>query len=77
MNPTDEWAWLARIRHPQGRKGECYAEVLTDFPEKFADRRHLWLLKEAAPAANAAAREVELLAHWPDSPDRARSARRG
>jgi 16S rRNA processing protein RimM len=64
MNPT-EWAWLARIRHPQGRKGECYAEILTDFPEKFADRRRLWLVKEAEPAVGAPAREVDLLAHWP------------
>ena len=38
------WVWLARIRRPQGRKGEVFAELLTDFPEKFADRRRLWLL---------------------------------
>ena len=38
------WVWLARIRRPQGRKGEVLAELLTDFPEKFADRRGLWLL---------------------------------
>ncbi len=38
--------WLARIRRPQGRKGEVFAELLTDFPEKFADRRRLWLLPE-------------------------------
>jgi 16S rRNA processing protein RimM len=100
----EPWVWLARIRHPQGRKGEVFAEILTDFPEKFADRRQLWLLREqsaaktysnsgspqattspkpqvsghdfsraanaaknaraSAPAANAAPREVELVAHW-------------
>ncbi len=43
------WVWLARIRRPQGRKGEVFAEILTDFPEKFAERRQLWLL----PAAGA------------------------
>jgi len=41
-----EWAWLARIRRPQGRKGEVFADILTDFPEKFAERRQLWLLPE-------------------------------
>ena len=41
-----EWAWLARIRRPQGRKGEVFADILTDFPEKFAERRRLWLLPE-------------------------------
>src|ERR1035438_5220909 len=40
----EDWVWLARIRHPQGRKGEVFAELLTDFPEKFAERRRLWLL---------------------------------
>ncbi len=36
--------WLARIRRPQGRKGEVFAEILTDFPEKFSARRQLWLI---------------------------------
>jgi len=62
-SPTPEWAWLARIRRTQGRKGEVFADILTDFPEKFAERRQLWLLSEKAPAAPA--REVELIAHWP------------
>src|SRR5271157_5139873 len=58
-----QWVWLARIRRPQGRKGEVFAEILTDFPEKFSERRCLWLLQEGAPASSP--REVELLAHWP------------
>ena len=29
----ERWVWLARIRRPQGRKGEVFAEILTDFPE--------------------------------------------
>jgi 16S rRNA processing protein RimM len=60
--PTDQWVWLARIRRPQGRKGEVFADLLTDFPEKFAERRRLWLLAEGSSAAPP--REVELLAHW-------------
>jgi 16S rRNA processing protein RimM len=43
--PSD-WVWLARIRRPQGRKGEVFADILTDFPEKFAERKHLWLIRE-------------------------------
>jgi len=43
--PAD-WVWLARIRRPQGRKGEVFAEILTDFPEKFVERRQVWLLPE-------------------------------
>ena len=44
----EDWVHLARIRHPQGRKGEAFAELLTDFPEKFAERKRLWLLSEPA-----------------------------
>ena len=55
----EPWVWLARIRRPQGRKGEVLAEILTDFPEKFAERRQLWLLKTGG-AASAPPREIEL-----------------
>jgi 16S rRNA processing protein RimM len=55
------WVWLAWIRRPQGRKGEVFAEILTDFPEKFSDRRHLWLLREIE---DTSPREVELQNHW-------------
>jgi 16S rRNA processing protein RimM len=57
------WMWLARIRRAQGRKGEVLAEILTDFPEKFAERKRVWLLT-AAGQANESAREAELDAHW-------------
>ncbi|MGA7110034.1 MAG: ribosome maturation factor RimM [Terracidiphilus sp.] len=74
MAAAEQWAWLARIRRTQGRKGEVFAEILTDFPEKFAQRKQLWLLPgdTARPAGNLdadlpdrkAARGVELIAHW-------------
>lgn len=68
MTAPTGWVWLARIRRTQGRKGEVFAEILTDFPEKFAERRRLWLLGDdsAAPKtpADASPREVELLHHW-------------
>jgi 16S rRNA processing protein RimM len=71
---ADAWVWLAQIRRPQGRKGEVFAEILTDFPEKFAERKQLWLLPAHAPAKAATAtgartaaqtpRQVELQNHW-------------
>lgn len=66
MTAPEPWTWLARIRRPQGRKGEVFADNLTDFPEKFAERRRLWLLAEGASGSRPAAapREVELIAHW-------------
>ena len=39
-----KWVCLARIRRPQGRRGEVFADILTDFPDKFSERRQLWLL---------------------------------
>ena len=51
--PPENWVWLARIRRPQGRKGEVLAEILTDFPHKFAERRRLWLLPAASVGASA------------------------
>jgi 16S rRNA processing protein RimM len=70
MSEPEQWVWLARIRRPQGRKGEVFADILTDFPEKFAERKKLWLVAEAAPAASprptarAIPSEAELIAHW-------------
>ena len=61
----EQWVWLARIRRPQGRKGEVFADILTDFPEKFAERKRLWLLAGTSGAGSIALpREVELVAHW-------------
>ena len=69
MTAAEQWVWLARIRRTQGRKGEVFADILTDFPEKFADRKRLWLVSEPAgpPASRSQSpepREVELGAHW-------------
>ncbi len=63
-----DWVWLAHIRRPQGRKGEVFADLLTDFPEKFSERKKLWLLPSNSEARAAAtpvsAREFDLIAHW-------------
>jgi len=70
--PEQQWAWLARIRRPQGRKGEVFADILTDFPEKFADRSHLWLLADpdsprprtGTSSSPSLPHATELRAHW-------------
>jgi 16S rRNA processing protein RimM len=67
-----EWTWLARIRRPQGRKGEVFADILTDFPEKFEDRHQLWLIpapevkreKSNTSKISSIAREATLVGHW-------------
>jgi len=74
MTGAEQWVWLARIRRTQGRKGEVFADILTDFPEKFAERRQLWLVSDgsARPPKNSGGlvpdgsepREVELVNHW-------------
>lgn len=64
-----DWVWLARLRRSQGRKGELYAEILTDFPERFAERKRLWLLEEKSSSRSgtqpsALPRQVVLANHW-------------
>jgi 16S rRNA processing protein RimM len=65
MTPEDrdhDFVLLARLIRPQGRHGELLADVLTDFPERFAERTHVWLL----PAqGEALPREADLERHWP------------
>ena len=45
--PADEgapaWLRVARIVRPQGHRGEVMAELLTDFPERFAAQAMVWL----------------------------------
>ena len=64
----EAWVWLARIRRAQGRKGEVLAEILTDFPEKFRERKRVWLLAGSGGTASVstpvAAHEAELVSHW-------------
>ena len=67
MTASEGWVSLARIRRAQGRKGEVFADILTDFPEKFAERRRLWLLPDAPVTgveASVPPRATELVHHW-------------
>jgi 16S rRNA processing protein RimM len=36
VTDTSSWVSVARVLRPQGRHGEVLAEILTDFPERFA-----------------------------------------
>jgi 16S rRNA processing protein RimM len=61
MTNTEQWVLVAHLVRPQGRNGELLAEILTDFPERFAERHHLVLLH---PEDKTPPREVTLEEHW-------------
>ena len=56
-----EFVLLAHLIRTQGRHGELIADILTDFPERFAERRRVWLLP---PEGKSAPREAEIERHW-------------
>ncbi len=56
---SDEWISLARVARPQGRRGEVLCDLFTDFPERFAERRSLFLL-----SADGTATAVTLEDFW-------------
>jgi len=57
---TGEFLTIARVVKPQGRAGEVAAELFTDFPERFAERRRLFAL-----GTDDRRRELELENFWP------------
>ncbi len=60
MTEENDFVTIAKIAKPQGRQGEVIAEILTDFPENFAQRKRLFLLS----AISSTRREVELENFW-------------
>lgn len=71
MEPISQWIVLAHILRPQGRKGELLADLFTDFPERFAEHRQVWLAPqgfadqaEAGLKSSATAEPAEVAAHW-------------
>jgi 16S rRNA processing protein RimM len=52
---------LARLVRTQGRQGEILADILTDFPERFSERTHVWLVP---PDTKTPPREAEIERHW-------------
>lgn len=57
---AEEFITVARVAKTQGRHGEVAADLHTDFPEKFAERKRLIAL-----AKDGSRRELEVTDHWP------------
>ena len=67
MDPTPQWTLLARILRPQGRKGEVLADLLTDFPHRFAAHPRVWLAPPGfteAASHPASPEPAEITSHW-------------
>jgi 16S rRNA processing protein RimM len=61
--PSADWILLAHIVRPQGRRGEVLAEILTDFPQYFPQRRQLFL-RPPGGRQPGAMREAKVESHW-------------
>ena len=61
---SPSWIVLAHLLRPQGRKGEVLAELLTDFPERFDDRKDVFLAPSGFAGEAAEARLAEVAAFW-------------
>jgi 16S rRNA processing protein RimM len=57
---VSDYITVARAAKTQGRKGEIAADLFTDFPEKFAERRRLFALHP-----DGSRRELQVEEHWP------------
>ncbi len=55
------WVTVAHLLRPQGRKGELLAELLTDFPQRFADHPQVFL---RGPAEFDEPRPATVESHW-------------
>lgn len=56
---SEDYVTIARVQKTQGRIGEVFADLFTDFPELFEQRHHLFVLPEKGER-----RELELEDHW-------------
>jgi 16S rRNA processing protein RimM len=61
---TPAWIVLAHLLRPQGRKGELLADLFTDFPERFENRRRVFLAAPGFEGEAAKARPAEVVAFW-------------
>jgi 16S rRNA processing protein RimM len=55
---------LAHLLRPQGRKGELLAELLTDFPDRFAPRSRVFLAKPNFAGPESDTRAILVTNHW-------------
>lgn len=60
-NDSPRWVLLARILRARGNKGEVAAEILTDFPERLAKLREIFLV---APQGKDEPQCVKLQSCW-------------
>lgn len=58
------WIVLAHLLRPQGRKGELLAELFTDFPERFQERKQVFLAPSGFNGEAAEARSEEVVSFW-------------
>lgn len=58
------WIALAHLLRPQGRKGELLAELFTDFPERFEERKQVFLAPPGFEGEAAQARAADVVAFW-------------
>lgn len=57
-----QWAILATLIRPHGRRGELLADILTDFPDRFHERTHLFLIPP--PRIRTSTRQVDVENFW-------------
>ena len=58
------WIVLAHLLRPQGRKGELLAELFTDFPERFDQRKQVFLAPSGFSGDATEARSAEVVSFW-------------
>jgi 16S rRNA processing protein RimM len=61
---ASSWIALAHLLRPQGRKGELLAELFTDFPERFEERKQVFLAEPGFEGEAAQARAAEVVTFW-------------
>ncbi|MDW5264416.1 MULTISPECIES: ribosome maturation factor RimM [Acidobacteriaceae] len=61
---ASSWIALAHLLRPQGRKGELLAELLTDFPERFEERKQVFLAAPGFDGEATQARVADVVAFW-------------
>lgn len=64
MTNFSPWIVLAHLLRPQGRKGELLADLFTDFPERFEERRQVFLAPAGFAGDAAQARSIEVTSFW-------------
>ena len=60
---AESWILLAHIVRPQGRRGEVLADLFTDFPQHFPERKRLFLRPPGGRQLDAM-REAKVESHW-------------